>query len=248
MNRIVLDTETANNQFDDKGRNIKNTALVYDFGFAVVDEKENTLEERSYVIKEIFFGMADVMQSAYYANKIPKYLNDIISGNRTVVSFWDAKKDFIALVNKYNVIDVMAHNAWFDFGALNTTMKYLSKSKYKYFFPKNMRILDTMRMCREVLSNNADYINWCALNGFLDKRELPRKTAEIVYRYISNNIDFVESHTGLEDVNIEKEIYFYCLKNQCSLINILDKYKNDFVSTPLQKEIIKNIKYPKITP
>lgn len=39
----------------------------------------------------------------------------------------------------------------------------------------------------------------------------PRLTAEILYRYLTNNVDFVESHTGLEDVMIEKEIFKACL-------------------------------------
>jgi hypothetical protein len=40
----------------------------------------------------------------------------------------------------------------------------------------------------------------------------PRKTAEILYRYISGNIDFDESHTGLEDVLIEVQILAYCYR------------------------------------
>ena len=41
-----------------------------------------------------------------------------------------------------------------------------------------------------------------------------RFTAEIIYRFITNNLNFEEAHTGLEDVLIEKEILAYCLKNK----------------------------------
>ena len=55
---------------------------------------------------------------------------------------------------------------------------------------------------------------YCKENGYLTnhKTPQPRLTAEIIYRFISGNKDFVESHTGLEDVMIEKEILAYCYK------------------------------------
>lgn len=49
------------------------------------------------------------------------------------------------------------------------------------------------------------YKKWCQENGFVQANGVPRKTAEIVWRYISGNNEFEESHTGLEDVLIEAE-------------------------------------------
>jgi len=43
-------------------------------------------------------------------------------------------------------------------------------------------------------------------------RGRPRATAEILYKYISGDIDFAEDHTGLEDVLIEKEIFAKCVR------------------------------------
>ena len=42
-------------------------------------------------------------------------------------------------------------------------------------------------------------------------------TAEVLYRYIKGNKDFIESHTGLEDVMIEKEIFVECLKRNSNV-------------------------------
>ena len=49
-------------------------------------------------------------------------------------------------------------------------------------------------------------------NGYLTKNGQVRKTAEIIYRYITKDNDFTESHTGLEDVMIEKEILAHCFR------------------------------------
>ena len=46
----------------------------------------------------------------------------------------------------------------------------------------------------------------------MTKRGQRRYTAEILYRYLTRNNDFIESHTGLEDVMIEKEIFVECIK------------------------------------
>ena len=37
-------------------------------------------------------------------------------------------------------------------------------------------------------------------------------TAENIYRYLINDASFEESHTGLEDVLIEKEIFAECVR------------------------------------
>ena len=39
----------------------------------------------------------------------------------------------------------------------------------------------------------------------------PQVKAETVYRYITQDTDFVESHTGLADVRIEIAIFAYCM-------------------------------------
>jgi hypothetical protein len=35
-------------------------------------------------------------------------------------------------------------------------------------------------------------------------------TAEVLYKFITKDIDFVEEHKGLEDVDIERQILAYC--------------------------------------
>ena len=66
-------------------------------------------------------------------------------------------------------------------------------------------------MSREVLKNNEKYNEFCYSNNYLTKRLCKRFTAEIIYRFLTNNLEFEESHTGLEDVMIEKEIFVYCV-------------------------------------
>lgn len=200
---IVFDTETTNGLGD---------PIVYDLGFAIIDKKGNVYETHSLIIREVFYGMKDLMQSAYYANKIPKYKEQIANGERKVVSLFEARKIFSEVCEKYNVKVAIAHNARFDYRSTSKTQRYLTKSKYRFFLPYGIELWDTMRMANDTICKQVTYKRWCLRNGYMTKNNQVRKTAEILYRYISGQNDFVESHTGLEDVLIEKEIFVHCLR------------------------------------
>lgn len=199
---IVIDTETTNS-IDDP--------LCYDVGFEVIDPLGRVYERHSYVVADIFLD-DELMQSAYFKNKIPQYWEDIKSGKRILKRFKNIKMIFADVASKYDVKIVVAHNARFDYRSLNLTQRFLTSSRYRYFFPYGIEIWDSLKMSRETLKTDSDYEQFCYENNFLTKRLCRRYTAEILYKFISKDLDFKESHTGLEDVEIEKEIFVYCIK------------------------------------
>ena len=198
---IVLDTETTNSLDD---------PIVYDVGFAVVDENGKIFEKHSYVVADVFLD-CDLMSYAYFAEKIPQYWEDIKSGRRKLRRFSTIYFILRAVCEQYGVKKIFAHNARFDYLSLTTTQRYLTGSKYRFFLPWGVEVCDTLKMSREVLKNNADYRSFCEKNGFVFGNNQLRFTAEVIYRFLTGNVDFEESHTGLEDVLIEKEILRYCL-------------------------------------
>ena len=200
---IVFDTETANGLDD---------PIVYDIGGAVVDKKGNVYETFSFVIFEVFCEMKDLMQSAYYAEKIPMYEKQIANGERKIVKYSTAKKYINELAKKYNIKAMVAHNARFDYRSTTKTQRYLTKSKYRWFIPYGVELWDTMKMANDTICKQTHYKEFCYNNGYLTKNGRVRKTAEILYRYISGEHDFVEEHTGLADVMIEKEIFAHCIR------------------------------------
>ena len=208
---IMGDTETCNTRMED-GKLDMRDVLVYDFGFAVCDKQGRVYERYSFIIKEIFFGMKDLMKSAYYADKLPQYYEEIRNGQRKVVSLYEARKILSDVMKKYNTNIFVAHNARFDDNALKVTERYITKSKYRYFLPFGTEIWDTMKMANDTICKQKAYKKFCEENGYLTKNGQVRKTAEILYRYITKNNDFAESHTGLEDVMIEKEILVHCFR------------------------------------
>lgn len=210
---VVMDTETCPLDREYKGVSPYNM-FVYDIGWAVVDKHGNVYETKSYVNRDIFYGEKELMKFGYYANKLPQYYEDIASGKRVVASWYEIRKDLCDTLKKYNTNIVCAHNARFDDGATKNTQRWLTKSKYRNFLPYGTVIWDTMKMSLDVIANTPTYKQYCIDNGYMTKHNTPRPQvkAEIIYRYITGNDDFIESHTGLEDVLIEKEILAYCFR------------------------------------
>lgn len=222
---LVLDTETCNITKTDKVERGNN--LTYDIGYSLVAPSTGEVVfESSNVISEIFFGESDKMQSAYYADKLPKYMDDIVKGKRIVRSFWDVLNNINNICKNYNVVAICAHNASFDVDALNTTARYLSGLDYIKALPKYVEIWDSMKMAK-TFTDTPSYKKFCTTNNFMTahKTPRPRMTAEIIYRFIINDLTFEESHTALEDVKIEREIVFKAYRTHKKMDRVLYKKK-----------------------
>ena len=139
------------------------------------------------------------------------YEEQIAAGQRKIVSIFTARRYVADLCRKYNVKAIIAHNARFDYSSTNKTLRYVTKSESRYFLPYGIPMWDTLKMAQDTICKQPTYIQWCKDNGYCQKNGRVRATAEILYKYISGNDEFVEDHTGLEDVLIEKEIFAKCM-------------------------------------
>lgn len=208
---IVLDCETCpvDCEID---RVCATNMFAYDIGWAIVDKHGNIYEKRSFVVADIFLNEKTLMKSAYYAEKIPQYWEDIKNGTRLLKRWSNIRKTLCEDIATYGITCIYAHNMRFDYAALNNTERWITKSKYRYFFPYSIEPYDTLKMARQVVGTMPTYKKFCEENNYLTKHTRPqvRLTAEILYRFITKDNEFTESHTGLEDVLIETEIMKYC--------------------------------------
>lgn len=210
---LMLDTETTNDI---------ECPLVYDIGFAVVDRLGNTYEEGSFVIADIFLDK-ELMSTAYFADKIPAYWEDIKSGKRLLRRYKTVRFTIVDIMKQYNIKYVCCHNTRFDYLATATTQRYLTCSKFRYFFPYGTQFLDTLKMSRKIFGQDTEYCEFCQRNNFVTNHEKPKPkfTAEVLHRFLTNDLEFEEEHTGLADVRIEKEILAECLRRNPSVNGLL---------------------------
>lgn len=201
---LVLDVETANSLED---------AFVYDIGWRIIDLFGNVHAEGSFVIRDIFVYERDIVKTAYYSDKIPEYVADLQAGKREMVNFMEARRRILNIMDDFGCHTVAAYNAHFDRNALNTTLRFLTKSKYRYFFPFDTQFICIWNMACNSVCQRGEYRTFAETNYYISNRgKNYRATAEIVYAFLTNDPSFKEEHKGLDDVKIECEIFVKCFK------------------------------------
>ena len=193
MKLLILDTETLG-LYDQR---------VYNLGYLIYDtETKTTIKARDYVIKEIYDNNR-LMQTAYYYDKKPLYEMRIANGTCKKINWTYALRVLAREIKKYNVATMYAFNSRFDIKSIEKTCKY--------YHTKNpaTEISDIWKgQANPKITTQQAYIDFCKNNGFMTKHKKPRprENAQTLYAYITNNTNYVEEHTALEDSKIELEI------------------------------------------
>ena len=198
---LVIDTETCNSI---------EQPLPYDIGYAICDRYGNIFLKRSFVVAEMFIDRQDLMQSAYFAEKIPQYWEDIKQGKRKVRTLWQIRKTLHKDMKDFKVKKVGAYNMGFDKRALNNITRYATKSWCRWFFPFGTEYFCIWNMACQVILNSSSYVKYALKYNLVSEKDNILTSAECCYKFLKKNIDFLESHTGLEDVEIEIEIMAKC--------------------------------------
>lgn len=210
---LIIDVETANDTTD---------AIVYDIGFILLDLYTGAIcEQGSFVIRDTFVYERELVKVAYYGDKIPEYVKDIQQGKRQMIDFLTAWRHILNIMKKYDCHTVAAYNANFDRNALNTTLRFLTKSKYRYFFPYGTEFICIWNMACNSICQRGEYRTFAETNRhFSNHGKNYRATAETVYAFLTNDASFHEEHKGLDDVKIEREIFMKCLEYGGNIMGI----------------------------
>ena len=201
---MVLDVETTNNDMTSKF----NDGLVYDIGFGIYDKQGNTYCERSYCVKEIFNDKS-LMNSAYYKEKLPKYYEELKQGKREIKTILEIRNIIKKAIEYFNIEMVFAYNANFDYTTLNNSIRYITSSFVRWFFPYGVKIGDIWHIACQVLGTQKTF----QFENIRNEKGNLKTSAERMFAYISQNEEFEEEHIGISDVRIEKEILIRCLKS-----------------------------------
>lgn len=208
--KMVLDVETTNNQIGVK--NAPNHGLVYDIGFTITDKKGKIYAKRSFAIKEIFLDK-QLMNSAYYKKKLPIYWERIRNGQMELITLWEARKRIHKAIELFNIKEVYAYNANFDYTTLNNTVRFCSGSACRWFFPYGTIICDIWNIACQTLGLQKTF-QW---ENIRNSKNNLITNAERMFAYMTQNEDFEEEHTGLADALIETQILARCFRTHKSI-------------------------------
>ncbi len=228
---LIFDTETTGGDV-----NIK---YIYDIGYTIADKKQVHIK-RNYLVKEIFEN-EELMASAYYVNKLPKYKEMVKAGKVEIKPFAEIIKILQKDLQDYYVKFACAYNINFDLDALMQTTEFIYVNRFKMLFRKTKKgnwCPDYVNFVKKYVFRNLqieilDIWTWacqtlCKQKTFqsyykqtTDKGNI-KSNAEIVYNYVNDlNGQFVESHTALSDSEVETEILQRMLKLRKPEINVV---------------------------
>lgn len=194
MKLLVLDTETIG----------VCDPTVYDLGYVIVDSTDGIVVERDYLTAEIY-GQTERMKTAYYANKLPIYEQRLADGYCKKVKWSYILRMLKRDMNKHKVDGIYAYNSSFDTRAIAKTCKELNINHN----PTADGIKDIWKgLTDPFITSTPEYQEFCRRNGYMTKHKKPRvrATAEIVFRFLTGQTDYMEEHTALEDSKIESVI------------------------------------------
>lgn len=129
---MIVDTETTSPNFTSRiameegvRKNIAIAKpLIYDFGYVIVTTSGKVLKKANHLVNEIF-GAPDLMNLAFYSDRIPFYMECLENGSIDCLPWNDIFMEFLEDASHCNAI--CAYNAAFDFKkAFPYTLKYLT--------------------------------------------------------------------------------------------------------------------------
>ena len=205
MTRMVIDTETCNGL---------ESPLVYDLGLTVLNRDGSIRYEYRAIVEEIYQGMPELMESAYYAKKLPAYNAAISEGTFQVKPLALIRKDLHEIVKRFNVTEIWAFNAYFDRKALRNTVLTVSNGLQAYLLPYGLVWRDLWHLACSTALKSRNFYRYVIENNAYTPGGWPRTDAEITYRYLSKCQNFIEEHTALEDARIESWILAKLLKRK----------------------------------
>lgn len=194
-NIIVLDVEgTA-------------TARPYNIGYKVCDLQGNTILNRSYALPEcIWENLTSCIQCEEMTHK---NIQDILADfgkpkelrKYTYITIENFKKILYHDIAVYGIKEIWAYNVAFDKGSLSRLLgnEFIILDNFVAFYDILPAITTTKLMSKS-------YVKFCQKNNYITEKGNILTKAEIVYRYLTGNNNFIEEHTGLADVEIEYKI------------------------------------------
>jgi hypothetical protein len=218
---FIIDVETVGM----KDKHIINLGLV------IGDNKGNILEKHEWNIQEnIIRGYRMPEPWRFYLGRVVE-----CKDAKQVATFKDLFNDFVKILNDYKMYDIefWSYNANFDYNAFMSNLEFagieLNKKQRNFF---NYRWFCIWNYATNVLMNRSSYRLFAKKHNLYSEKGNMKTSAEVCYRYITNDIEFIEDHTGLSDALIEYKILMYCKRQRKKA----HKERKDFVWKDAQEK------------
>ena len=207
---VVLDSESVDIRIN--GVDMLRTAI--NWGIVIGDNYGNTLFERDFIISDIYNTPLRNVLNSYYIAKLQPIENDPTTEFvANFKEFYDGLRQMWLSLSVFWDLEFWSFNADFDCKAFLLNAEYFMNENFRdkefeqwlldnWFCIQNLAV-------HTILATD-DFKMFVLKNMLMTDSANYPTNAEDTYRYIINNPEFEEDHTGLSDSRIEYEILLEC--------------------------------------
>lgn len=192
------------------------SARPYNIGYIIADRKGKIYKRHSFAIPVAFWeNIADCLKIGQAIDMTKKNIQEILADmdkrkrkrKYQTVSISEFTNIFLKEIQRYKVKRIFAYNVAFDKGAIT---RLLDPAIFNSLEIEWCDIISGI-LTTKLLTKK--YVNWCIENNYLTNTGIASYKAEIVYKYLTNDLNFEEEHTGLSDTLIEYQILLDVFKS-----------------------------------
>ena len=219
MKCLVFDTETVGVITQD----------LLNVGYKIIDLNPATAEYTTLVKRD--YIVADLI------NNVPLMINDMFVGAEKYGMFMALLESKQAIKHNIGKIfeimrnDIAKHKPMFAYAyncSFDTDKFEKTSDKFKIENPiGNLVVHDIWAYAVNYICRTDEYIEWAKANEIFTESGCYIKTSvESVVKFLTNNLDFKETHTALDDCGWETEILVECIKRGCDITQPMKKGGN----------------------
>lgn len=208
----------------------------YNVGYIIADRYGKIYKRHSFALPECFWeNIKSAVETGICLDMAKKNIQEILADgqhkkrNRKYksISINEFYNLLVKEIKRYKIRRLFAYNVTFDKSALNRLFGERFEDLVLEYCDIVTGILYTKLLTKK-------YITFCKENGYITEKGNIQYKAEIVYRYLMGDFEFIEEHTGLADTLNEYEILLFVFRSHkmakfepCQAWRVLKNFCNE---------------------